>query len=161
MGMLCCIHGILAGEIRRLQQDDDALEDFLEESDDVCDVDKAWHGIHFLLTGDAWGGDPPFNFLLCGGTLLGGSDDGVSPPRYFDPREVADVYRALESVTVDELRKRFDPRKLAAAEIYPDIWDRVDKEPWQPDYLTGGFEQMKEFFKTLAEAKKGAIITIR
>src|SRR5687768_10312786 len=28
------------------------------------DLDKAWHGIHFLLTGRADGGDKPANFLL-------------------------------------------------------------------------------------------------
>src|SRR5512147_1898048 len=29
----------------------------------TTDIDKAWHGIHYLLTKTAWGGDPPLNFL--------------------------------------------------------------------------------------------------
>ena len=30
-----------------------------EERANSIDIDKAWHGIHFMLTGDAWGGDAP------------------------------------------------------------------------------------------------------
>src|SRR5829696_7547426 len=29
--------------------------------------EKSWHGLHFLLTGTAWEGEPPLNFLLAGG----------------------------------------------------------------------------------------------
>jgi hypothetical protein len=29
----------------------------------TCDLDKSWHGIHYLLTGSAWEGSPPLNFL--------------------------------------------------------------------------------------------------
>jgi len=27
-----------------------------------CDLEKSWHGIHYLLTGSAWEGDPPLRF---------------------------------------------------------------------------------------------------
>ena len=40
------------------------------------DVDKAWHGLHFLFTGTAEGGDEPACFLTEGGSILG-EDPGV------------------------------------------------------------------------------------
>ena len=34
------------------------------------DLDKAWHCLHYLLTGSAVGGEPPLDFLLQGGTAV-------------------------------------------------------------------------------------------
>src|SRR5512145_3257845 len=31
---------------------------------DSTDLDKAWHGIHYFLTGTAWEGEHPDNFLV-------------------------------------------------------------------------------------------------
>src|SRR6185312_15082100 len=34
---------------------------------DAMDLDKAWHGLHFLFTGSDWSGDFPQGFLVsCG-----------------------------------------------------------------------------------------------
>src|SRR5687768_13192892 len=38
------------------------------------DLDKAWHGLHFLFTGTAWEGAPPECFLVSGGTEIGQVD---------------------------------------------------------------------------------------
>jgi hypothetical protein len=35
------------------------------------DIDKAWHGLHFLFTGTAWEGEAPASFLLCGMRFVG------------------------------------------------------------------------------------------
>lgn len=35
------------------------------------DLDKAWHGLHYLLTGTAWEGEPPLNVLAAGGREVG------------------------------------------------------------------------------------------
>src|SRR5688500_6275073 len=37
----------------------------------TTDLDKAWHGIHYLLTGTAWEGAEPLNFLVAGGRPVG------------------------------------------------------------------------------------------
>lgn len=42
-------------------------------------MDKAWHGIHYLLTGTAWEGDPPLNFLVTGGREVGTEEIGIGP----------------------------------------------------------------------------------
>src|SRR5579872_4450187 len=30
----------------------------------AIDIDKAWHGIHYLLTGTAWAGSAPLSFIV-------------------------------------------------------------------------------------------------
>jgi hypothetical protein len=43
-------------------------DDDLEKTEDPSiDLDKTWHGIHYLLTGTTWEGEPPFSFLVAGG----------------------------------------------------------------------------------------------
>ncbi|MHC5077311.1 MAG: DUF1877 family protein, partial [Planctomycetota bacterium] len=40
----------------------------LEKGEGVCiDLDKAWHGIHYLLTQTDYEGESPLNFLVVGG----------------------------------------------------------------------------------------------
>ena len=52
------------------------------------DLDKAWHGIHYLLTKSAWDGEPPLNFLLLGGKEVPGVIVGNNPARFFSAVEV-------------------------------------------------------------------------
>jgi hypothetical protein len=48
---------------------------------DELGVDKAWHGIHVLLTGTAWEGSFPLNFTVSGGKEIGDVDVGYGPAR--------------------------------------------------------------------------------
>src|SRR5687768_2691470 len=54
------------------------------------DVDKAWQGIHFLLTGSDREGNGPLAFILHGGRSID-EDLGYGPPRGFTSVEVKAV----------------------------------------------------------------------
>ena len=90
----------------------------------ATDLDKAWHALHFLLTGTAWGGDAPLNFLLLGGREVGTIDVGYGPARAIDSRDVARIAAVLAALEETELRNRYRPREMMRLEIYPEIWDR-------------------------------------
>jgi hypothetical protein len=126
-------------QLNELFADPDQLEAFLYESDepspDEEDVDKAWHGIHFLLPGSAWGGQPPLNFLVSGGRGIGDVDVGYGPAGGFMSAEVAGISQALGRISSDDLRARFDGKRLMDAEISPEIWDR---DPAEDDRLPRG-----------------------
>src|SRR5262252_6456460 len=113
-------------------------------SDDVqLDVDKAWNGIHFLLTGDANGGELPLGFIL-GGEPLGDIDVGYGPARAFDADQVRAIAAALTPLTRDVLAPRFDPAQLRAHNVYPgfrDGWDQPDDR----DYLLDHYENLRAF----------------
>ena len=87
-----------------LRTDPQALDDYLypesgDYPDDVhpeCDflpVEKAWHGLHFVLTGTAWGTVAPLGLAVLGGEECG-QDTGYGPPRYLDVPQVREVAEA-------------------------------------------------------------------
>ena len=71
-----------------------------DESDlpEALDIDKTWHVIHFLLTGEAWGGELPLANAVLGGTELPGTDAGYGPFRYLVPPEVQATSQALAKI---------------------------------------------------------------
>jgi hypothetical protein len=69
-------------------------------------IDKSWHGIHFLLTGSAWGGKPPLSNAVLGGKEFG-QDLGYGPARYLTPDQVKEVAAALDEITEATLRAQF------------------------------------------------------
>ena len=124
----------------------------------VADLDKAWHGLHFCLTGTSYGGVPPLNFIAAGGTLSAAimPDMGV---RYFSSSEVREIAASLAKLTVKDLRNTFDPAEMKKADIYPDIWDR-EEEDFNFDYIEQNFEIAQDFAAKCAEANCGFLICI-
>ena len=108
----------------------------LEEGEGVgTDLDKAWHGIHYLLTGTAWKGTPPLNFLVAGGREVGKLDVGYGPARVFTAAETRAVRDALDKCDDDGLRSRFNAAEMMKEGIYPEIWDRSPEEDDTLGYL--------------------------
>ncbi len=105
---------------------------------DLGDLDKSWHGIHYLLTGSADEGGAPLDFLVAGGTEVGDEDVGYGPARVFTSAQTRAIAAALAAVTDDELRARFAPEAMMRAEIYPEIWDRdpAMTTPWVTSWST-------------------------
>ena len=135
------------------------IEEFLYESDedqDEEDIEKSWHAIHYLLTGSAWGGDPPLNFLASGGKDIGDVDVGYGPARGFPSAEVAELAAALDPITADDLRSRLDRGAMANAQIYPDIWDESEDE--LVDYIVPYFEATKSFVQGAAATSSALVV---
>jgi hypothetical protein len=123
-----------------------------------CDLDKSWHGIHYLLTGSAWEGAPPLDFLVEGGRQVGRIDSEHGPVRAFRAKEVRDIYEAVSSIGPYELRKRFNARDMAAKEIYPDIWTRVPNEEDSLRYLMDNLDRMRAFLHETIDAEFGILV---
>jgi hypothetical protein len=119
---------------------------------DAIDLDKAWHGLHFLLTGTAWEGEFPANFLVSGGTPVGDVDVGYGPARAFAPAEVRRLGEFLDGLDEATLRARYEPSRLAEAEIYPDlIWTRDDEREENWEYLLDAFTRARAFVRETAD----------
>jgi hypothetical protein len=119
------------------------------------DIDKAWHAIHFLLTGSAWEGTPPLANAVLGGTELGEEDVGYGPPRYLTPEEVQETAEALRAISTEDLLKRATPQEMMAADIYPNIWDRGEEEL---EYIAEYYEMLTSFFTATAEANEAMLL---
>lgn len=110
------------------------------------DVDKAWHGLHFLLTGTARAGDFPLNFIVAGGTPVGSICTCCDRPRTFNADEVRAIADALAEIEPAALRARFDPKAMIRLGIYPSIiWDRPPEEDDTLGYLMYFYEPLREF----------------
>jgi hypothetical protein len=128
------------------------------EGDEV-NLDKAWHGLHFLFTGSASEGEEPGCYLVQGGTAIGNEDVGYGPARALRPAEVAKFAAFLRSQSEAELQRRFDPLRMTQLEIYPEIWEESESEEDSAiDYLLGGFETLREFVDAASKAGDGLII---
>jgi len=134
-------------ELAALIADPSSVEDFIypddEERENNIDVDKAWHGIHYLLAGDAWAGEPPLANVVLGGTEIG-DDVGYGPARYLTVDEVQAAADALKDIPPEKFRARYVASELSKNRIYPEIWDDADEDAI--GYLTTWYETLREYY---------------
>lgn len=160
MGMICVCRRISPGQLQQVLDKPEAVEELffgeeVREDPTYLDIDKAWHGIHFLLNGDPWKGEGPLFNAVLGGTEFG---DNISygPARYLTPAQVRETAEALRRIDDAELRTRYSFQELDDAFIYPTVWVRDGDEGM--DYTMHYFVRLREFF--LAAAENGqAVIT--
>jgi Domain of unknown function (DUF1877) len=116
-------------------------------------LDKAWHGVHFLLCGKVDSDSSIAGQAVMGGTEVG-EDLGYGPARYFEAPEVEDIARALSRPTVEaEIAARFDPDKMSRLGIYPGRWSTSDR-----DWVFGAFRELRQFYMD-ASAGGFAVVT--
>jgi uncharacterized protein DUF1877 len=162
MGLVCGLVELGKDQIDKLLVDPENVFDYLdelEENEEVGGVylDKAWHGIHFLLTGSVWEGAEPLCYLVKGGEEIGAEDNWV---RLLRPNQIADWANALSTISADDLRKRYEPVAMARADIYPRIWDRVNEELGNLEYLLAYYQTLRSFLEETKKENKWAIISI-
>jgi hypothetical protein len=124
----------------------------------VCDLEKAWHGVHYLLTGRADEGSAPLDFLLAGGRDIGTIEVGYGPARVFTAAETGLIRDAIRRLADDDLRARFDPEKMLAADIYPRVWDEGDEAR---DWLIDAVASLRELLDAAVAAKLGLVVTLQ
>ena len=127
------------------------------------DLDKAWEPLHFLLTGTALEGEEPACYLARGGEELveelDDEESAYSSIRVLTPEQVAAFERHLSSLTIDELRRRFDVNRMVELRIYAKR--RSTKAPTDEDrtldHLIKTFEDLRTFVRETAASGAGAI----
>ncbi|MEZ6143734.1 MAG: YfbM family protein [Zavarzinella sp.] len=142
MSMTCVLYAISADAARQAIANPEMIENLLDDGNiDQVSLEKSWHGIHFTLTGTAWEGDPPLNFILGGGQEVG-EDIGYGAARIIKPEDVVEINGQLGDFSDDHFAQRFDLNLLEENEIYPQIWD----EPLE-DLL----EEYTDYFRATRE----------
>jgi hypothetical protein len=124
---------------------------------DDTDLDKAWHGLHFLFTNTAWEGAEPACYLLVGGDDIGDEDAGAA--RALDSAHVRRFADFLDGLSREELTRRYDPARMVELEIYPEeVWTRATDESLE--YLLENFEILRTFVRSVAERGDGLIVSV-
>lgn len=115
------------------------------------DLDKAWHCLHVLMTGEIGPSKSVLGFLLSGGAPVGSEDVGHGPARAFRPIEVAAIADAIAPFDQTKLLARFDRDRLERFKVYPGGWKQLNlHSDYEIGYYVGPF---KELQRVLARAK--------
>ncbi len=135
-----------------------AREPVMDNPDRSIDIDKGWHGLHFLFTGTVDEGEEPACYLVRGGEDL--DDEGQA--RALRPKQVRRFAEYLSALTPAELTRRYDPERMTNLEIYPDaIWMRPSSPDDSPlQWLLGCFSDVQRFTHRAAAANDGVIVNI-
>ena len=141
-------------DVAALERDPDVAGQWFADGEPL-DLGTAWHGLHVLLNGSAWGGSPPLYDAVLGGTPLG-DPSSYEPVRFVSPEQVEAVAEALP--TPEELVPRFTHKAMKQAEAYPDsAWD----EPGAlTDFLLPAYAHLVHLFTDAAAAGEAVLITL-
>jgi hypothetical protein len=118
---------------------------------------KAWHAIHFVLTGSRLGGDEPLNFLVSEGTPVGEVDVGYGPARVLTSDQVRALAQALATLEPEDVAARVDLRQLDEEVIYPGNWQR---NGMGVDDVVGSYRAMRNLIVRLADEGLGMVLYI-
>lgn len=148
----------MADEARKALEDPELLEELLESDDDVTsvDLDKAWHGLHWLLTGSGEPTDDAASDAIFGGEPIG-EDLGYGPGRLLPASGVSAVANVLRELDPDSLSSRMDRAAMARADLHPSIWEEQDIFD---EYLSPAYERLRAFYLVAADRGEAVIQTI-
>jgi hypothetical protein len=118
-------------------------------------LDKAWHGLHYLLCGSAEPGPGPLGQAVFGGTEIG-DDVGYGPARCFTAAETSEIAQALQAPGLEAiLRGHFDPDKMEQLGIYPGGWHAEG-----PEWLINAFRKLCDFYAASSAAGQAVFTAI-
>jgi hypothetical protein len=141
-------------DLEALERDPDVASTWFADLEPV-DLGRAWHGLHVLLNGSAWGGSAPLYDAVLGGTALG-DPTTYEPIRYVSPADVKAVAAALP--TAEELTPRFTHKAMKLAEAYPD--DAWESPTVLTDLLLPAYAQLVDRFTSAAALNQAVLITL-
>ena len=136
-------------------------EDSTEDSNCI-EVDKSWDGISFLLSGpelpESEKEKNPLSWTLFGNKTLDENQDlGYGPAGYASIEDVKRIQAALQNMTTDRIRKNFDPAKMMALGVYPEIWSDEEESL---EYLMEYYDLVADFYQKAAGENQAVIAFI-
>jgi hypothetical protein len=170
MEMLCTLRSATEAQRQALLKAPERLQAFLDDEEDFgaaegasfleLDIGETWHGLQYLLTGTAWEGEAPLDFLVRGGEDVGDipSDEGTA--RVLQPAEVKKLSQALQGFSLDTLRRRFDARIMQEHDIYPGLWDDPPDDEDPLEELISYFAELRKFVSQVAQRGHGLLVHI-
>ncbi len=121
---------------------------------DRLELDKAWHGLHYILSGEVEPGESLLSRAVLGGTEIGDDFSGYGPARCFTASEVGDLAAVLgEPAVATEAAARYDAARMTELQVYPFGWDEDDRE-----WLLSALRDLRGFYADAA-GKGSAVVT--
>ncbi len=151
-------------KLLEIKDNGDKVLEFLQEQARIENnprdlwIEKTWEGFYYLLYGKQLfntKGWAEWGTLLAGNLLTDELDTGFGFPSYQIRTVVKQIAELLQSITKEELKKRYDYEKFSKLEIYPkdDKWEEEDI-----DYFFPYWDDLVEFYKSAANEDELVII---
>ncbi|MEN3747149.1 YfbM family protein [Sphingomonas sp. HF-S3] len=148
MGMVVYLRRLTAEQLKGIQENPEDLERFVfsgEDGTEVIDFDKAWHALHFMMTGNAGMTSHPLSVLVADDRNMIGTDElGLGGYWLLDPQRVDQFARTLEQLSDDDLIKTFDPTRMVADNVYLSEFFVEEAEEALP-YIMQGVPRFRAF----------------
>lgn len=154
MSMQALFRRLEPTEVQQLLSHPEEVSVFIyaEPDEAFLDIDKSWQVIHFLLTDDLWDTSTLLGKAILGGKDIG-EDQGYGPARLLDVPDVVEISQALEPITVNEMQRRFDVRRLQKAAVYCPPHDQADAS-----YYMNYFSKLKAYYAEAAAKGNGMLL---
>ncbi|KPI48663.1 hypothetical protein KW94_17365 [Clostridioides difficile] len=162
MGMIGCYIRISEENVLKLQQAEDNLQGLFfgdMDEDNTISIDKAWHAIHFTLTGCPFGGedDNIFSKLVMSGNVFM-EIDGEPPAMLITADDVKKLSEAMDSLEEQKFREKFNISEMLENNIYPVMDDENEEEFF--DYVWANLIELKKFIEEAANERQAVIFYI-
>ena len=139
---------------KMLEMDNEKIIDEIEELSedekcDICDIDKMWDGLHFLLTGKSAARvikDSKLSEAVVGTAVFDTEMKMRFFQHYIKADELPAIVNALENIEIKDMIKNTLWMISNNHKIYPNIWKKEDEADIY-DELTFCFEGMLDFYK--------------
>jgi hypothetical protein len=126
-----------------------------EPSETFLRLDKAWHGIHFALTGTDREAIFPLGFIVSGGAEIGEEDLGYGTARAFRAEEVQVIAGSI--LAIDEARFIVGLKDEGARELV--IYGREEELTGDDtEYFSHYFQHLQTFLKASSDQDLGMVV---
>lgn len=158
MGMIGYFFSAEEAEIAQAQNDTRSFYElaFSAGEEESVDVDKAWHAIHFVLSGNPWdcSQDDPLSQAVLYGTPIG-ENMGYGPAMLKTAAEVKQIAQALSLITKEWFHDHYSIADMIEEHIYP-VREEEDGEEFFA-YIWGAFLCLQDFYQK-ASAKERCVL---
>ena len=163
MGMISNYLRVSQSELESYLEDSTKLEERVYSDDnhkDTCliDIEKSWEGLFYILTGKSLAEEDeakaPFAWILNAPQVIDEEQDmGYGPANYITAEQTKELSTAMNKMSIEQLKDRFDGDLMNEEGVYPVIWDEEDAL----EYLLEYFKLLKDFFKKAAAENQAVI----
>lgn len=166
MGMIGNYLRVTKEELENYLADSTLLENRVYDAENqndnnLIDIDKAWEGLFFILTdksvATAEEASAPLKWILTTQQEIDSDQDmGYGPATYTTIEQTNELANALNEISVDELRNKYNGKLMMEMGIYPNIWDNNESL----EYLIENFSTLKNFYNKASTENQAVVFFI-
>ncbi len=164
MGMIIYLRRASVAEIDRFTADPSAVGDFVFEQGDaeaaLIEFDKAWHALHFALTGEAYGDGHVLGIIAGNAPRIESAESGLGEFWVISPDRMAEFATALEKIDDRTLASRIDIDAMVTADIYIADAFAEDDANEAAGYILQGVPALRRFAAACRDVGDGALRVI-